>query len=33
MHVKIKDLNINYNKHGDSDKYMILLHGWGQNTR
>lgn len=30
MHIKIKDININYTQYGQG-KDIILLHGWGQN--
>ena len=30
--IKIKDINIHYNKAGNNKQEVILLHGWGQNT-
>ncbi len=32
MEVKLKDVNIYYEKSGAKDRSVILLHGWGQNT-
>ena len=29
---KIKDLNIYYENKGSGNNYVVLLHGWGQNT-
>lgn len=30
--IKLKDINVYYEKSGKSGKDVILLHGWGQNT-
>ena len=32
MYCKIDDLNIYFEKSGESNKDVLLLHGWGQNT-
>lgn len=32
MYCKIDDLNIYFEKYGESKKDVLLLHGWGQNT-
>lgn len=31
--IKIKDINVYYEKSGTKGKKVILLHGWGQNTQ
>lgn len=31
--IRIDGINIHYEKYGDSGRDVILLHGWGQNTK
>lgn len=31
--IEIKGLNVHYEKNGEHGKNVILLHGWGQNTK
>lgn len=31
MNINIRNININYSKDGNSEKVLLLLHGWGSN--